>query len=174
TADNGFVFYEVASITPARDRTLDEVRQKVVADWTATETSKRLVAKANELEKRLKAGATLDVIAGELKLEKQTKRGLKREADDADFGKEGAAAMFGVGEGGTGLIPSPTGDGQILFKVAEVFEPAGADASSVPDDAQKSFTSGMSDDLLDQLVAQLQTQYDVRIDQTAVAQAGTR
>ena len=174
TADNGFVFYEVASITPARDRTLDEVRQKVVADWTAAETSKRLAAKADELEKRLKAGVTLDVIASELKLEKQTKRGVKREADDVDFGKEGAAAMFGVGEGGTGLIPSPTGDGQILYKVAEVFEPAGADASSVPDDAQKSFTSGMSDDLLDQLVAQLQTQYDVRIDQAAVAQASTR
>ncbi|QKC90495.1 peptidylprolyl isomerase [Mesorhizobium sp. NZP2234] len=174
TADNGFVFYEVGSITPARDRTLDEVRQKVVADWTAAETTKRLAAKAAELEKRLKAGATLDVIANELKLEKQTKRGLKREADDADFGKEGAAVMFGVGEGGTGLIPSPTGDGQILFKVAEVFEPAGADASSVPEDAQKSFTSGMSDDLLDQLVAQLQTQYDVRIDQAAVAQASTR
>ncbi|RVB19240.1 peptidylprolyl isomerase [Mesorhizobium sp. M7A.F.Ca.CA.002.10.1.1] len=174
TADNGFVFYEVASITPARDRTLDEVRQKVVADWTAAETSKRLAAKADELEKRLKAGATLDVIASELKLEKQTKRGVKREADDGDFGKEGAAAMFGVGEGGTGLIPSPTGDGEILYKVAEVFEPAGADASSVPDDAQKSFTSGMSDDLLDQLVAQLQTQYDVRVDQAAVAQASTR
>ncbi|MER8442972.1 SurA N-terminal domain-containing protein [Mesorhizobium sp. M1066] len=174
TADNGFVFYEVASITPARDRTLGEVRQKVVADWTAAETTKRLAARADELEKRLKAGATLDVIASELKLEKQTKRGVKREADDVDFGKEGAAAMFGVGEGGTGLIPSPTGDGQILYKVAEVFEPAGADASSVPDDAQKSFTSGMSDDLLDQLVAQLQTQYDVRIDQAAVAQASTR
>jgi peptidyl-prolyl cis-trans isomerase D len=174
TTDNGFVFYEVESITPARDRTLDEVRQKVVADWTAAETTKRLTAKAQELEKRLKAGATLDVIAGEIKLEKQTKRGVKREADDVDFGKEGAAAMFGVGEGGTGLIPSPTGDGQILFKVAEVFEPAGADASSVPEDAQKSFTSGMSDDLLDELVAQLQTQYDVRIDQTAVAQALTR
>ncbi|ESZ23771.1 SurA N-terminal domain-containing protein [Mesorhizobium sp. L2C084A000] len=174
TADNGFVFYEVASITPARDRTLDEVRQKAVTDWTAAEISKRLAAKADELEKRLKAGATLDVIASELKLEKQTKRGVKREADDVDFGKEGAAAMFGVGEGGTGLIPSPTGDGQILYKVAEVFEPAGADASSVPDDAQKSFTSGMSDDLLDQLVAQLQTQYDVRIDQAAVAQASTR
>jgi len=174
TADNGFVFYEVAAITPARDRTLDEVRQKVVADWTAAETTKRLTAKADELEKRLKAGATLDVIAGELKLEKQTKRGVKREADDVDFGKDGAAAMFGVGEGGTGLIPSPTGDGQILYKVAEVFEPAGADASSVPEDAQKSFTSGMSDDLLDQLVAQLQTQYDVRVDQAAVAQASTR
>ncbi|RWM13381.1 MAG: peptidylprolyl isomerase [Mesorhizobium sp.] len=174
TADNGFVFYEVQSITPARDRTLDEVRKKVVADWTEAETDKRLDAKAQELEKRLKAGTTLDVIAGELKLEKQTKRGLKREADDADFGKEGAAAMFGVGEGGTGLIPSPTGDGQILFKVAEVFEPAGADGSAVPEDAQKSFGAGMSDDLLDQLVAQLQSQYNVRIDPNAVSQAQTR
>ncbi|RWE15793.1 MAG: peptidylprolyl isomerase [Mesorhizobium sp.] len=174
TADNGFVFYEVQSITAARDRTLDEVRQKVAADWTAAETDKRLDAKAGELEKRLKAGTALDVIAGELKLEKQTKRGLKREADDADFGKEGAAAMFGVGEGGTGLIPSPTGDGQILFKVAEVFEPAGADGSSVPDDAQKSFSAGISDDLLDQLVAQLQSQYDVRIDPAAESQAQTR
>ncbi|RWH75815.1 peptidyl-prolyl cis-trans isomerase [Mesorhizobium sp.] len=174
TADNGFVFYEVQSITPARDRRLDEVRKKVVADWTEAETDKRLDAKAQELEKRLKAGTTLDVIAGELKLEKQTKRGLKREADDADFGKEGAAAMFGVGEGGTGLIPSPTGDGQILFKVAEVFEPAGADGSAVPEDAQKSFGAGMSDDLLDQLVAQLQSQYNVRIDPNAVSQAQTR
>ncbi|TPJ76718.1 peptidylprolyl isomerase [Mesorhizobium sp. B2-6-2] len=174
TAGNGFVFYEVQSVTPARDRTLDEVRKKVVADWTEAETDKRLDAKAQELEKRLKAGAALDVIAGELKLDMQTKRGLKREADDADFGKEGAAAMFGVGEGGTGLIPSPTGDGQILFKVAEVFEPAGADGSAVPDDAQKSFGAGMSDDLLDQLVAQLQSQYDVRIDPNAVSQAQTR
>ncbi|MEI9403132.1 peptidylprolyl isomerase [Mesorhizobium argentiipisi] len=174
TEDNGFVFYEVQSTTPARDRTLDEVRKKVVADWTEAETDKRLNAKAEELEKRLKAGTTLDAIAGELKLDKQTKRGLKREADDADFGKDGAAAMFGVGEGGTGLIPSPTGDGQILFKVAEVFEPAGADGSAVPEDAQKSFGAGMSDDLLDQLVAQLQSQYAVRIDPNAVSQAQTR
>ena len=34
---NGFVFFEVEGITPARDRTLDEVQAKVVADWTAAE-----------------------------------------------------------------------------------------------------------------------------------------
>ena len=79
--------------------------------------------------------------------------------------------IIGVGEGSTGVVPSPTGDGEILFKVAEVFEPAGADASTVPEEAQKSFASGFSDDLLDELVAQLQTQYDVRVDQVAVEQA---
>ncbi len=57
---NGFVFYEVEGITPARDRTLDEVRAKVVADWKAAETQSRLSAKAAELEKRLKDGTTFD------------------------------------------------------------------------------------------------------------------
>ncbi|PWK69778.1 peptidylprolyl isomerase [Aminobacter sp. AP02] len=168
---NGFVFYEVVDVTPARDRTLDEVRAKVVADWTAAEATKRLQDKANELEKRLKDGTALDVIAGELKLEKQTKRGLKRETDDADFGREGAAAMFAMGQGGTGVIAAPAGDAQILFKVAEVFEPAGADKSAVPEDAQKTFASGMSDDLLDQLVAQLQGEYQATIDREAITRA---
>lgn len=174
TAADGYLFYEVEGITPARDRTLDEVRQKVVTDWTVAETTKRLSEKAEALEKQLKGGETLDAIASELKLEKQTKRGVKRDTDDADFGKDGAAAMFGVGEGGTGLIAAPTGEAKILFKVVEAIEPAGADASSVPEDMQKSFASGISDDLLDQLVAQLQTQYQVQIDQVAITQALAR
>ena len=165
------MFYEVEGTTPARDRTLDEVKAKVVADWKAAETEKRLGAKAAELEKRLKDGVTLDTLAGELKLEKQTKRGLKREADDADFGKAGVAMIFSMAEGGTGLVPAPTGDAQLLFKVTEVFEPAGADANSVPEDAKKSFASGLADDLLDQLVAKLQSEYGVEVNRTAIEQA---
>ena len=48
----GYVFYEVQGVTPARDRTLDEVHDKVVADWKAAEAEKRLDAKAAELAKR--------------------------------------------------------------------------------------------------------------------------
>lgn len=168
---NGFVFYEVEGITPARDRTLDEVRAKVVADWKAAETQSRLSAKAAELEKRLKGGTSLDALATELKLEKQTKRGLKREAEDVDFGKSGVAVVFGVPEGGTGLLPSPQGDAQILFKVTEAFEPAGAGPDSVPEEARNTFASGFADDLLDQLVARLQTEYAVSVDQAAVQRA---
>src|SRR5690606_11567817 len=78
TANNGYVFYEVDGITPARDRELDEVREKVVADWTSEEAVKRLAAKASELEKRLKDGTSLEAIAEELQLEKQTKRGDRK------------------------------------------------------------------------------------------------
>jgi len=167
----GYVFYEVQDVTPARDRTLDEVHGKVVADWKSAEAEKRLDAKAAELAKQVKDGAALDTVAGDLKLEKQTKRGVKREADDADFGKDGVAAMFGVAEGGSGMVRTPGGDGRIIFKVAEVFEPAGAGPDAVPEDARKSFASGLSDDLLDQLVARLQAEYGVTIDQNAVQQA---
>ena len=39
------IWFEVNDVTPARDRTLDEVREKVVADWTAMKTAEALGAK---------------------------------------------------------------------------------------------------------------------------------
>jgi peptidyl-prolyl cis-trans isomerase D len=168
---NGYVFYEVDGVIPARDRTLDEVREKVVADWTKAETATRLAAKGEELRKRVKDGTSLDVLAGELSLEKQTKRGLKRATDDADFGEAGIASVFGIGEGDEGVVSAPAGDAQILFKVAESFEPAGAGPDSVPEDARQQFAAAMSSDLLDQLVGQLQAQYKVTIDRNALNQA---
>jgi peptidyl-prolyl cis-trans isomerase D len=169
----GYVYYEVEGTTAARERTLEEVHDKVIADWKAAEAEKRLDAKAADVEKRVKDGTDLDAIASELKVEKQTKRGLKRETDDSDFGKEGAAAVFGLAQGGVGTIANPAGDGRIVFKVTEVFEPAGAGPDAVPQEAQKQFASGLSDDLLDQLVARLQSQYDVSINQSAMQQALT-
>jgi peptidyl-prolyl cis-trans isomerase D len=167
----GFVFYEVEAITPARERTLDEVKDKVVADWKTAQIDSRIAARAADVEKRLKDGAEIDALATELGVEKQIKRGLKRETDDGDFGRPGVAAVFGVPEGGTGVVAAPTGDAQIVFKVTEVFEPAGVDANSIPEDARNSFASGMADDLLDQLVGKLQGQYGVTVDRSAIEQA---
>ncbi|MBD0416262.1 peptidyl-prolyl cis-trans isomerase [Oryzicola mucosus] len=168
---NGYVFYELDGTTPARDRTLDEVREKVVADWTAQETTRLLTEKATELQKRVEGGASLDDIAAEVKSEKQTKRGLKRGADDADFGQDGVAAVFDVAQNAVGTFAAPTDGNRILFKVTEVFEPAGADASSLPEAARNTFTSGMSSDLLDQLIAKLSSKYSVSTNQAAIDQA---
>src|SRR5690606_9607994 len=43
---DGFLWYEVMDVTPARDRSLDEVKDKVVAAWKADEAAKRLATKA--------------------------------------------------------------------------------------------------------------------------------
>ena len=167
----GYVYYEVDDVIPARERTLDEVKDRVVADWKTAEAENRLATKAAEIEKRLKDGTPLDTLASELGIEKQTKRGLKREADDGDFGRPGVAAIFGVAEGGSGVVPGPNDDAQIVFQVTEVFEPAGADANSIPEETQNAFASGIADDLLDQLVAKLQGEYGVTVNRSAIEQA---
>ncbi len=168
---NGFLFYEVQGVTPARDRTFDEVRARVVEDWTAAEARRLLAEQSAALEKRLQDGETLDAIAAELGLEKQTKRGLRRQAEDADFGGPGVAAAFAVPVLGAGSFATPGDVGTTLFRVTEVFEPAASDAGSIPQQERDALSAGLADDLLDQMVARLRTQFDVRVNQNAVARA---
>ena len=167
----GFLFYEVDAVTPARERTLDEVRDRVAADWTASEDSTRLAARAAEVEKALSGGTSMVELATELGIEVQTRRGLKRDGSDADLGEAGIAAVFGVTRGETGITPGAGGDSQIVFRVTDVVHPVDAGPDAVPPQVRDRFASGLADDLLDQLVTRLQGQYEVRIDRAAMQQA---
>lgn len=167
----GFLFHEVEDIIPARDRTLDEVRADVIADWRDDQVSTRLAERAEAARKQLADGKPLAEIAAELGLEVETRRGIKRDSEDVDLGNAGVAAVFGVARGGVGLATGPNDRAQILFRVTEAFEPIGAGPDAVPAETRQALSSGMSDDLLDQLVAVLQSKYEVRINQGAINQA---
>lgn len=167
----GFVWYELKGITEARDRTLDEVRDRVIADWKKQQVEERLGAKAAELQKKLDDGEPFEELAAGLNLEKQTKRGLKRNVEDSDLGSSGVTAAFGGPVGHTGVVTAPSEDAQIVFKVTEVFEPIGADASAVPEADKDAFASAVADDLVDQLVSRLQSEYGVVVNNTAIQQA---
>ena len=54
--NGGYLWYDVTGITPARDRTLDEVKDQVEARWRDDEIAKRLKAKADDMVGKLKAG----------------------------------------------------------------------------------------------------------------------
>ena len=171
TGSSGYLFYEVDDVTEARDRTLDEVRDQVVANWKENEVATRLAARAEEVEKQVADGKPLTEVAEELELEVQVRRGLKRDANDAELGDAGVAAVFSVARGETGLAPAQDGDAQVVFRVTDVLVPADAGPDALPADARDRFASAISDDLLDQLVARLQNEYPVTIDRGAVQQA---
>jgi len=168
---SGYLFYEVADIMPARDREFAEVRDRVLKDWTEAEVASRLDERAKALEEEVKNGKPLDQVASELGQEKVVKRGLKREANDADLGQAGVSAAFSVAKGGTGTVTNPAGDARFIFQVTEVFEPAAATAESLPDDVKNAITQGLENDLLNQLVSRLQTEHQVTINRTAIQQA---
>jgi peptidyl-prolyl cis-trans isomerase D len=167
----GFVFYEVDAVTPARERTLDEVRERVAADWAANQASTRLAQKAAETETALRGGKSMAELAGELGLEAQTRRGLKRNGTDADLGEAGIAAVFGVTRGESGVVPGAAGDTQIVFHVTDVVHPVGAGPHARAPEMRERLASGIANDLLDQLVARLQAQYPVSVDRGAMQQA---
>lgn len=167
----GFVFYEVEGVTPKRDRPLDEVREKALADWKDEQRELRLTAKAEELEKRVRDGARLDEIAAEVGTEKQIKRGARRGADDPDFGQSGITAIFEVAPNAVGRTAAPSGDAIFVFRVTEAFEPAGAGADSIAPENREAFASGLADDLLEQLVARLRGEYGVQVNEAAIQQA---
>ncbi|RLL76750.1 peptidylprolyl isomerase [Ochrobactrum soli] len=167
----GYLWYQIDGVTPARDRTFDEVKDKVVAAWKGEEAVKRLNQRLEDLKKRLDGGATLDAIASELGLEKQTKRGITRSTNDADIGSAAAAQIFRGPDGFTGTAAAPSDDAQILFKVTEVTEPASAGPDTIPEQQRNYLATALSDDVLEQMVGELQKQYPVKINQTVINNA---
>jgi peptidyl-prolyl cis-trans isomerase D len=168
---NGFLWYEVDGITAERERPLSEVKAKVIADWKTAQGAERLAAKAAALLKEVQGGKTLDAIATELKLTKETKRGLKRDVDDPDFDGPTIEAAFGGGNDYAALAAGGSGDLQILMKVIETYDPTDATAAAIGEAEKKQKSSQLSDDLLDQLVSRLQGDFPVAINQSLIDQS---
>ncbi len=169
--NTGYLWYQVDDVKPAHDRTLDEVKDKVVAAWKGEEAVKRLDQRMAELKKRVDGGATLQSLATELNLQMQNKTGVSRTTNDADIGTAAAAQIFRGPDGLVGTAAAPSDDAQILFKVTDVTEPAATGPEAIPEQQRKYLATALSNDILEQLVAALQKQYPVKVNQAVVEKA---
>ncbi|OAP42458.1 peptidylprolyl isomerase [Sinorhizobium glycinis] len=168
---DGYAWFDLEEVIPARDRTLDEVRDEVAADWTAEQQRVALAAKAAELKDRVKNGAKLADIASELGLVVETKTGLSRSTQDAALSQAAIAAAFGGPNGHVANAAGQGGEGQILMQVTSVDDSAPANALDNDSRQIEAIARASGDDILDQMVATLQSVYGVSINQTLAEQA---
>ena len=127
----GYLWYRVDKVVNARDRTLDEVKDKVVALWKADETQRLLDEKASKLEQELKDHKTLDNLAQELGVAKKTARGLKRGGSDEVLGADGINAAFSGPKGHSGVSKAADKEQRIVYRVTESVEPLNTDPKSL-------------------------------------------
>jgi peptidyl-prolyl cis-trans isomerase D len=167
----GYVWFDVDQITADRDRTLDEVKEQVAADWTAEQQRTALAAKADDLKARVEKGETLAAIAGEMGLAVESKLGLRRNSEDAVLGQQAVAAVFAGADGMVGATADADGSSRILFKVTGVDTQTPADALDSDQQQITAMANAASDDMLDQMVNRLQNDYGVTINQAAADQA---
>ena len=161
-----FVFYDVTSVDPARDRTLEEVRSRVVADWKKAEAARLLGERMTALKKRVDDGQTLADVASAEKLEVRTAPSITRASGPAEIGPTAAAAFSGP----SGVVATAAGKNegeQILLQVTQVSSPADP-LSNVPPEQGGQLSGALQNDLLQSYASLLQRETPVRYNPAAV------
>ncbi|MFM8607924.1 MAG: SurA N-terminal domain-containing protein, partial [Hyphomicrobiales bacterium] len=92
----GYIWFDVLGITPPRDRSFDEAKEKVVNAWREDDLAKRLQAKADELVQAVKSGKSIATLASELGLDAKDAKALKRSAQSEGVSPKAVSAAFGV------------------------------------------------------------------------------
>jgi peptidyl-prolyl cis-trans isomerase D len=166
----GFVWYEVAEITPSRERMLDEVKDRVAARWRDDEINKRLDAKTMEIVDKLKAGAPLADVAAADQLMVETKFGLKRQ-EAAILPPAVVGQVFRTPKDSVASADGKTPYERIIFKVTDVKEPTFEAGGAAAKPLQDQLRTAYGDELLNQYVLKLETDLDTSINQAALNQA---
>ena len=125
--DRGYLIVSVKEVLPAHQGTLDEVRDKVVADLKQEKANVGARAKADDLVKRLKAGEKFAIAAKALGLEAKTSDEFPRSGSISGVasGKQLAPAFqMKVGDVGE---PLTLGSNWLVYRVADKQEPNQAD-----------------------------------------------
>jgi peptidyl-prolyl cis-trans isomerase D len=166
----GYVWFDVEAITPARDRTLDQVKDQVVARWRDDEMAARLKTKATEMLDKVKAGTTLADAAAANKLKVEWRPGIKRNAQTPGVSAAAVTEIFQTPQGATASVEGTSPTERIVFRVTETKVPPldlqAADAKRL-DEALK---SRIAEDLLTQYLAWLQNDVGVAINASALNQ----
>jgi peptidyl-prolyl cis-trans isomerase D len=125
--DRGYLILSVRGVLPAHQGTLDEVRDRVIADLKQQKSTDIARQKADDLDKRLKSGEKFDTAAKALGLDPKTSDLFARNGSisGAASGKQLSAA-FQMKPGDVGA-PLNLGTSWFVYRVAEKQEPNPAD-----------------------------------------------
>ncbi|WP_332714521.1 peptidylprolyl isomerase [Pelagibacterium mangrovi] len=160
---NRTAFFELGEVQPARDQTLDEVRDDVVAAWRELQTDMEMTRAAEDMVADIDAGNDLFTVAAENGQTPQTSAPFTRNTATAALDPQVAQAAFQGGEGYAGYVPTQDG-GMVVFQVTEV-TPASADATS---QVAQSLEISFADLIFANFVEGLRQDVGIRINEEAL------
>ena len=166
----GYVWYEVAGITPGRDRTLDEVKDKVEARWRQGEIESKLRAKADEMVKQINGGTKLADLAATDKLQVQWANNLKRQGSPT-LPAQAVAAVFETPQGSAGTAEGRDASERIAFQVTNInvppFDPNAPEAKKIEDTLKRM----LGDETLMQYLQKTAADMGTTVNQDVINQA---
>lgn len=169
TRDNGYVWFEVTKVDPARDRTLGEVRDEVLARFKEDDVNRQLIDKAAALAKKVEGGETLAAVATAEGLDApKTATGLKRDAASGDISRPAAVQIFNAPVGRVLSATAANGKDRLLIKITDAVVPPFVTTTQAAGQIDDQLRSQLAQDLLATYVARVQSDIGVRINPEAV------
>jgi peptidyl-prolyl cis-trans isomerase D len=168
--DGGYVWYEVAGITPERDRTLDEVKDQVEARWREDEVANRLRTKAAAFLDKVKAGTPLAEAAAADNLKVETLADIKRASTTPPLTERTLDVIFRTAKDAVALAPAEQAGEQLVFRVTGVVEPTTDLTSEESKRLRGALNNAMMGDVLAEYTQLLEREIGVTINDRALQQ----
>jgi len=156
----GLVWYDVLSISAARDRTYDEVKERVKTDWVVADQQRLLDAKADELKDKINSGETLDSLALSLNVLGEKTVFIKRNAELPDFKRTSVQAGYQVKINSATTAPV-AGKQEILVIVPTEIKEIDTAETKITDQQVLVANGGAADDMLNQMVNNLRNRFEI-------------
>lgn len=167
---SGYAWFDVLSVTPSRERNLDEVRDQVEAKWREDQISTKLKAKATELAQKLEAGGKLADEATSLGVKLETAANFRRDGTVPGVPTAAITAAFRTAKDGVGQTPAAGGSEWIVFRVTDITVPPVDMASNEVKQLKETLQRAMNDEQLAQYVTKIESNIGVTINQAVFAQ----
>jgi peptidyl-prolyl cis-trans isomerase D len=171
TPDGDFYVARVDSITPARVKGFDEVRDQVLDDWRTQQIAQRLSDMANDAAAQINEGASLPSVAASLGRDvRETPRAIKRGDSSEIFTNSLLNTLFTEAAGTAAAGRVPLGGSYVVAEVTEVI-PADPEADADQVSALKTaLEDRIAAELINSYVDDAENSLNVQINEQALSQ----
>jgi peptidyl-prolyl cis-trans isomerase D len=166
TDADGFLWYEVRGVVPAKPRPLETTKDKVRADLMATKLRELAFDRAKKLVERKNAGASFEDVAKEAGAEIKSISGLRRNETSAEFDAGAVSALFSVPEKGVAYAPTIDGKGAKVIEASKVLAPKFDPKEPGVATLRKSIADSATADIFDTYQSALQSNLGFTVNET--------
>ncbi len=166
----GYIWYDVISVTPSRERPLEEVKDKVIERWRDEQIAAKLKSVSSEILDKLKTVSMAEATAS-LGVTPSIASGLKRRKPSPGLPSSVVSDAFTKAKGAAGDAEGDQPTERIVFRVTDITVPPSDPNSAEFKRIVEALRASYNDELLAQYVTQIELDLGTTINESALGQA---
>ncbi|MGF1456698.1 MAG: SurA N-terminal domain-containing protein [Alphaproteobacteria bacterium] len=171
-ADGGYFLLRLDDVTPSSVKPFEAVRDEVETLWRQQRTRSLLTEEAQTLAERVRTGETFETVAADIDGRVVTPvEPIDRTTRDEVLSDSLITDLFKAPEGGIVIGPARDGVSQVVAQVTEIVPAPEETADTAIRTIRSRLDETMESDAVQVLVGALRKQYDVEVNDRALADA---